>query len=112
MQLDLGGGVRMRVFVGFAVSLALVLAFASVAMAGPRSDQYNNQVAQTTSKPKPVAGVSGATATQKAPSVSKAATGALPFTGMQLGFAVLAGAGLVCAGLFFRRMGRPESKDS
>jgi len=105
---------RMRTIVGFGVSLALVLvlAFAGAAVAGPRNDQYGNKVAQVTSKPKTVAKISGAHASQPAPTVVKAAAGALPFTGFQLGIAVAVGAGLVGFGIFFRRMGRPGSNDS
>ncbi len=95
----------MRKIVGFMASLALVLAFAGVAMAGARSDQYGNSVAQVTSKPKTVARVSGAHASQPSPTVVKAAAGALPFTGFQLSIAVAVGAALVGAGMFLRRKG-------
>ena len=107
----LGKGIRVRTIVGFLVSLALVLAFASVAMAGPRDDQYSNGVTQVTSKPKSVTGVSGAKTTQNAPTVVKAAKGALPFTGFQLGITLLIGTGLVGAGVLVRRMGRSRDTD-
>jgi hypothetical protein len=95
----------MRTIVGFLVSLALMLAFASVASAGPRSDQYDNQVSQVT-KTKNVTITAGATASAKAPSIVKATTGALPFTGLQLGIAVVAGSLLLGSGLVVRRLGR------
>lgn len=102
----------MRTIVALVVSLALVFAFAGVAKAGPRNTQYGDQVTEVTSKPKTVVKISGAHASQPAPAVVNAAAGALPFTGFQLGIAVVAGAGLVGAGLFVRRMGRPRDSDS
>ena len=101
----------MRTIVGILVSLTLALAFAGVAIAGPQEDQYGNEAAKVT-KPKATGSISGATASQPAPKVSKAAAGALPFTGFQLGIAVAAGAGLLGAGIYLRRMGRPDGSDS
>ena len=100
----------MRTIAGFVVTLALALAFASVAVAGPQEDQYGNAVASVPSKPKTTGAVSGAIASQPKPSVSKAAAGALPFTGFQLGLAVVAGTGLLGAGIAIRRMGRPRDE--
>jgi hypothetical protein len=96
----------MRTFVGCLVSLTLALAIAGVAVAAPKDDQYNNKVTTVTSKPKSIGAVSGATASQPKPSVSKAAAGALPFTGFQLGLVVVAGTGLLGAGIALRRMSR------
>jgi hypothetical protein len=95
----------MRGIVGLLVSLALMLAFASVAMAGPRSEQYGDKVT-TVTKTKNVSGTLGATASAKSPTVVKAATGALPFTGLQLGIAVIAGTALLGSGLVVRRVAR------
>lgn len=100
----------MRTIVTFVVSLALIFAFAGVAIAGPRSDQYGDKVAQVTSKPKTVARISGAHASQPAPTVVNAAAGALPFTGFQLSIAVAVGAALVGAGMFLRRKGTDSNE--
>jgi hypothetical protein len=103
----------MRGIVGFVVALALTLAFSSVALAGPRDTQYGSQTEEvTTQQPKPVVQVSGTTKTQEQPTVAKAAQGALPFTGTDLGIAIAAGAALVGGGLYLRRMGRPRDTDS
>ena len=102
----------MRKIVVVVFSVALVLVFAAVAAAGPRDDQYGNQVAQVTSKPKTVTVVAGATLKQQKPTVAKAAAGALPFTGLQLGIVFVAGVALLGAGIFLRRMGRPDGNDS
>lgn len=107
-----GERIRMRTICAYVVSLAVVFAFAGVAMAGPRSDQYNNKVAQVSSKPKSTTGVASAHANKPAPTLAQAAKGALPFTGFQLSMAFAVGAGLVGAGIFFRRMGRPGNSDS
>jgi hypothetical protein len=95
----------MRGFVGLLLSLALMLAFASVAVAGPRSDQYGDKVT-TVTETKDVSGTLGATASAKSPTVVKAATGSLPFTGLQLGIAVVAGSALLGTGLVVRRVAR------
>lgn len=103
---------KMKTIVATVVTLTLVFAFAAVATAGPRNDQYSPKTTQVTSKPKTVVKISGAHASQPAPPAASAAAGALPFTGFQLGIAVAIGAGLVGAGLFLRRMGRPRGSDS
>ncbi|HZO49040.1 MAG TPA: hypothetical protein VFB26_02745 [Gaiellaceae bacterium] len=102
----------MRGVIGFGAALALVLAFASAALAGPRDDQYGNEVTKATTTQSAVAGVASATASKKSPTVASAAAGALPFTGLQLGVAVVAGVGLVGAGLAVRRMGRTRRNSS
>jgi hypothetical protein len=93
----------MRGIVGLVLSLALMLAFASVAVAGPRTEQYSSNTEVTKTQ---TSGTLGATASEKSPTVTTAATGSLPFTGLELGVAVVAGSALLGAGLLVRRVAR------
>ena len=95
------------------VVLAIVLAPSALAAGnGPTKavyDQKGKQVQNVVS----VAGVTNTAAKQKPVATSATVTqGTLPFTGLDLGFAVAAGVGLVGMGIGLRRLTRKPDRSA
>jgi hypothetical protein len=91
------------------LSVIAILAFPATAFAGgttPNDDQYPTNV-DSSGPGGEVNGVNGSN--DVAPVQS---SGSLPFTGFQAAVVLLAGGGVLGAGLVLRRLGRPGEKEA
>jgi hypothetical protein len=107
----------MRTLVATAVVLLLVAAPAVAQTVNPTEQGYSAPAGTTqqqiTSTPSPSAQVSPGTTAKVTPVAAKKAvtptkSSGLPFTGLELGLVLAAGAGLLAFGLALRRLSRPS----
>jgi hypothetical protein len=106
----------MRTLVATAVVLLLVAAPAVAQAVNPTEQGYSAPAGTTqqqiTSTPSPSATVSPGTTGKVTPVAAKKAaapsSSSLPFTGLELGLVLAAGAGLLGFGLALRRLSRPS----
>jgi cobalamin biosynthesis Mg chelatase CobN len=111
----------MKTIVAAAV-VALLYAVPAVAQVNPTEQGYSGPAGATqqqiTSSPAPSGSVSPGTQSSPTPSVSpvaaqkaapkKSSSSGLPFTGLEVGLVLAAGAGLLGLGFGLRRMARPS----
>jgi hypothetical protein len=98
----------MKAFISISVALVLALALAATALAQPSVDGYNDEAGQVQSQ------VQGGQEGAAAPTGNAQAQeqSGLPFTGLDLGLLVGAGAALVAAGFGMRRLARAPGPGS
>ena len=78
----------------------VLLVLAPAASANPSEQQYKNPMKQESPPTNPTTG---------GPSTAKPASGALPFTGLDLTLVLIGGGGALAGGLVLRRVGRRGS---
>jgi hypothetical protein len=98
----------MKAFISTFVALVLALALAATALAQSSEDGYNDQAGQVQSQ------VQGGQEGAAAPTGNAQAQeqSGLPFTGLDIGLLVGAGAALVAAGFGMRRLARAPGPGS
>jgi hypothetical protein len=98
----------MKAYISTFVALVVVLVLASAAIAQPAQDGYNDQAGQVQSQ------VQGGQEGAAAPTGNAQAQeqSGLPFTGLDIGLLVGAGAALVAAGFGMRRLARAPGPGS
>jgi hypothetical protein len=111
----------MRTLIATALAMLLVAAPAVAQTDNPTEPGYSTPAGtiqqQITSTPSPAAQVSPSppvkvtpVATTKAAAATSSKSSGLPFTGLELGLVLAAGAGLLGIGLTLRRLSRPSQE--